>query len=245
MTVPFNSEGSELYVSLNGINLVVFDCPIGVTGLGFTASERESPCLNEVVGKSRPGKRKLNSFQVPFRLVAGSSTHRYMLSLSEPTVANKEIPYGIGWSDGTANLTIAATLVDAPRAGTPVGTVASAAVTAGGTGYTSAPVVAFTGGGGTGATAIAVLTGTVVTSIVVTEAGSGYTTVPTVALTGGAGTGATATATLSALLAPPTRTATVGSMFVSSVSFDFADGADVMGSFTAMPQSQRTWHKPL
>ena len=69
-------------------------------------------------------------------------------------------------------------------------------VSAGGTGYTSAPTVTFTGGGGTGATATATVSGGVVTAVTVTGVGSGYTSVPTIGFTGGAGSGATATATL-------------------------------------------------
>jgi len=76
-----------------------------------------------------------------------------------------------------------------------LGTVQSVAVTAGGTGYTSAPTVAFTGGGGTGATAVATVTGGVVTGIQVTNGGSGYTSNPTVLVTG-VGTGATAVANI-------------------------------------------------
>lgn len=68
----------------------------------------------------------------------------------------------------------------------------------GGTAYTSAPTVGFTGGGGTGAAATAnVNEWGAVTSYDVTNAGSGYTSAPTVGLTGGGGTGATATAVLS------------------------------------------------
>lgn len=74
------------------------------------------------------------------------------------------------------------------------GTVSSATVTAGGTGYTTAPTVAFTGGGGTGATATAAFAAGAVTTITITNGGSGYTSAPTVSLTGGGGTGATATA---------------------------------------------------
>ena len=71
-------------------------------------------------------------------------------------------------------------------------------VTAAGTGYTTTPAVAITGGSGSGATAVAVLssTGTVI-GINVTAAGTGYTSVPTVTLSGGGGSGGTATATLS------------------------------------------------
>lgn len=66
-----------------------------------------------------------------------------------------------------------------------------------GTFYTSAPDVAITGGGGTGATAHAVVENGVVTGIVIDNAGSGYTTNPTITIggvTSGGGSGATATA---------------------------------------------------
>ncbi|WP_166015781.1 MULTISPECIES: right-handed parallel beta-helix repeat-containing protein [Chelativorans] len=68
-------------------------------------------------------------------------------------------------------------------------------VSNGGSGYTSAPTVVITGGGGVGATATANLTGNAVTSITVTNPGSGYTSRSTIVLTGGGGTGATAYAT--------------------------------------------------
>lgn len=78
------------------------------------------------------------------------------------------------------------------------GSVQSIAITNNGTGYTSAPTVALTGGGGTGATATAVLgsgaTAGQVVAINVTAPGTGYTTAPTVALTGGQGSGAAAAA---------------------------------------------------
>jgi len=71
--------------------------------------------------------------------------------------------------------------------------LASITVTAGGSGYTSAPTVTLTGGGGAGATATAVVTGGVVTSITTTP-GSGYTSAPAVTFSGGGGSGAAATA---------------------------------------------------
>lgn len=74
--------------------------------------------------------------------------------------------------------------------------VARIDVTAGGSGYTSAPTVAITGGGGSSATATATISGGAVVSVTVTAAGSGFTSVPTVAFSGGAGSGATATAVL-------------------------------------------------
>ncbi|EDY80836.1 hypothetical protein VDG1235_453 [Verrucomicrobiia bacterium DG1235] len=65
-------------------------------------------------------------------------------------------------------------------------------VTNGGTGYTAAPTVSFGGGGGTGASATAVLSAGVST-ITVTDGGSGYASAPTVTITGD-GSGASATA---------------------------------------------------
>lgn len=77
--------------------------------------------------------------------------------------------------------------------------IAGVRVTAGGTGYTSAPTLAFSGGGGTGATATAGFASGAVNSITTTAAGSGYTSAPTVTVTGGAGSGATATAVISSV----------------------------------------------
>lgn len=76
--------------------------------------------------------------------------------------------------------------------------VATFNITAGGTGYSSNPTVTITGGGGSGAKAVAFITGNAVTSIVLTDPGSGYTSAPTVTISapGGPGTQATATATL-------------------------------------------------
>lgn len=81
----------------------------------------------------------------------------------------------------------AGTGVDAVTVGTP------------GSGYTSAPTVTFSGGGGTGAAGTAVVSGGAVTGVTITNHGTGYTSAPTVAFTGGGGTGAAATATIADL----------------------------------------------
>ncbi len=75
----------------------------------------------------------------------------------------------------------------------------SITVTAGGSGYTFAPTIRLIGGGGgTGAVAMAVVSGGVVRAINVTSSGAGYTAAPTVMIVpiGGRGRGATATAAL-------------------------------------------------
>jgi len=156
-----DSEGTELFLSLDGTTVLAFDCPTGLTGLGFTAAERESSCLNETISKSRPGKRKLSNFQVPFRLIAGSAAHQYLLNLAKEGEANLELPFAIGLSDGTADPTISSGAFVAP--GTP----------------------------------------------------PNYT-----------------------------RTFAIGTLFVGSVSVDATDGEDVLGTFTAMPQSLEWFFKP-
>ena len=63
-----------------------------------------------------------------------------------------------------------------------------------GSGYTSAPTVTFSGGGGSGAAATAHIAGGKVVRYTVTNRGSNYTSVPTVTVSGGGGSGARATA---------------------------------------------------
>ncbi|SVD34550.1 uncharacterized protein METZ01_LOCUS387404, partial [marine metagenome] len=70
-------------------------------------------------------------------------------------------------------------------------------VKGGGIGYTSAPTVAITGGGGAGASAVAVLnTAGEVGAVNVTSKGSGYTSAPSITFTGGSGSGAEADSTI-------------------------------------------------
>jgi hypothetical protein len=73
----------------------------------------------------------------------------------------------------------------------PSGRITGFTVSAGGTGYTSAPTV--TVAGGSGGTFTAVVTGGAVTGITVVNGGSGYTTSSAVTITGGGGSGAAAT----------------------------------------------------
>lgn len=60
------------------------------------------------------------------------------------------------------------------------GSVVTIAITNGGTGYTSTPTIALTGGGGTGASAVAGITAGAVTTITISNGGTGYTAAPAV-----------------------------------------------------------------
>ena len=66
------------------------------------------------------------------------------------------------------------------------GTVVSMSVTYAGTGYTVAPLVYLIGGGGTGATAVASVSGGIITGFTVTNGGSGYVRPPEIVIQGGA-----------------------------------------------------------
>jgi hypothetical protein len=70
----------------------------------------------------------------------------------------------------------------------------SVTISCGGSGYKSAPKVVFTGGGGSGASATAIVKNGAVTEVTMTSGGSGYTSAPTVSFEGGEGTGASASA---------------------------------------------------
>ena len=63
--------------------------------------------------------------------------------------------------------------------------VSSIALSSSGSGYLGEPVVEITGGGGTGATARAIMSGGQITSILITNPGTGYTSPPTISVSGG------------------------------------------------------------
>lgn len=62
------------------------------------------------------------------------------------------------------------------------GSIVAADLTAGGSGYLAAPAVSISGGGGSGATASAVIKDGIVTAIVITNSGVGYTSAPTITI---------------------------------------------------------------
>lgn len=108
-------------------------------------------------------------------------------------------------------------------------TVAGITVLAPGVGYTSAPTVAITGGGGTAATATATVSGGQLTGFTITAAGSGFTSTPTVTLTGG---GATTQAVVQAVLTATSINTTHGTIVggagyinTPTVSFSSLNGA--------------------
>jgi hypothetical protein len=102
------------------------------------------------------------------------------------------------------------------------GLVSGVTITNAGTGFTTAPTIGFTGGGGSGAAATATIdtSAGIVTSITVTNPGTGYTSAPTVTFTGGGGSAAAATA----LLGSPPVAATTNTVSASTGVVTMAKG---------------------
>lgn len=119
-----------------------------------------------------------------------------------------------------------------PFDNTDTGSVTAITVTAGGSGYTSAPAVTLAGGGGTGASATATITGPV-TSITINAGGSGYTSAPTVTFTGGGGSGATATATVEGGVVTGISVVNGGSGYTSAPGVSLSGGGGSGASATA------------
>jgi FtsP/CotA-like multicopper oxidase with cupredoxin domain len=117
----------------------------------------------------------------------------YTSSQEPPLVPEKDYPAPYGSATNTYSRIQDNAITFSPPN---VKTVGSATMTNAGSGYTSAPLVSFSGGGGTGAAGTANIGAGKVVAITITNGGANYTSAPTVGFTGGGGTGAAATATL-------------------------------------------------
>lgn len=201
-----DSDPNTPGIFLDCTNVIPYDsgfqgapAPVAVAAAALAAE-----CRGAVVATKLDGTR---------RILAGTQTDLYELTSTTWTNRSAAGSY-VGSSETRwsfcqfGDTTIASNLTDPMQSSVsggflPVGgPMSGVVVTAGGSGYTSAPAVTF-GGFGTGATATAVLTGAVVTSVNITAAGTGYSPSSTVIFTGGGGTGATATVT--AVAAPKAK----------------------------------------
>jgi len=109
-------------------------------------------------------------------LMAGTGTATFLQGLTAATIYSG----GAVIDDGGNAITIAQPLLAPTGNG-----VSSIPVATGGAGYLDTPIVTLTGGGGVGATAVAVIAGGAVTNITILSPGTGYTSAPTVTLFGG------------------------------------------------------------
>lgn len=113
------------------------------------------------------------------------------------------------------------------------GVISGVTITNAGSDYTSVPTIGFSGGGGSGAAATAVLTAKFVSSIAVTAGGSGYTSTPTVEISGGGGSGATATATVTGGAVTAITVTTTGTGYTSAPTVAIAGGGGTGATATA------------
>jgi len=109
------------------------------------------------------------------------------------------------------------------------GKIGSVTVTAAGNGYTTAPSVGFTGGGGSGAAGTAILN-LGVTSLMLTGSGAGYTSTPTVSFSGGGGTGAAATATVAGGAVISLTITSAGSGYTTAPTVAFTGGSPTISA---------------
>jgi len=185
---PSQLQRSGAFVSVGGTTLT--------TGTYLFCSQLSA--LQAVLQTSGSGNQtELNTMGTTF-FAQGSSVGAYVLELGAQTSGAAGIEALNTWVTGNPGNFYAYLLPAAWDNTSEV--VGSVIVSAGGTGYTTAPTVAFSGGGGgTGATATATVFNGAVTGVTITNPGSGYTAAPTVTFTG-AGTGATATSNLASEL---------------------------------------------
>jgi choline dehydrogenase-like flavoprotein len=98
------------------------------------------------------------------------ATDQFLTDPNSIFSAGASVPYGVVGATATATATIAG------------GAVTGITINNAGSGYTVAPVVTISGGGGTGAIFTANLTGGTISSFTQTAPGTGYTSVPTVSI---------------------------------------------------------------
>lgn len=231
------SQGTQIYAlvpPLSGIGpktVLAIECATAFSPGGSPADQIEDTCLEDTSRRYKKGLRTPGQASLTVNADPNNASHIRLHQLSE-TDGDTTIQWAVGWSDGKAAPTVAAS-----------GAVDTVTIGAGGTGYTTAPTVAFTGGGGTGATGTATVSGGAVTGVTITNPGSGYTSPPTIAFTG-AGTGATASAVIASgdsFDLPETRTWFVFEGYVSDFPFDFAANAVVSTAATIQRSGGSAW----
>lgn len=105
-----------------------------------------------------------------------------------------------------------------------------------GAGYASVPTITVSGGGGSGATAIATMSGGVITAVTPIANGTGYTSTPAVAVSGGgsAGVAATAVANLVGDQVGSVTITNAGGEYTSPVEVTFTGGGGIGAGATVL-----------
>ncbi|MBF8793612.1 phage tail protein [Pseudomonas monteilii] len=234
------AQGTQVYALVPStatptlFQVMEVECATAFNPGGNPSDQVEVTCLSDRVRKYLRGLRTPGQASLTLNADPRNASHVRLHQLSEDD-SIESIRWVVGWSDG----------IDiAPTVGVS-GELAAIELTSGGSGYTSAPTVAFSGGGGgTGAAATAIIGDGEVVGFTITNAGSGYTSTPTITLTGGSGTGAAASAVLGDgddFVLPPTRTWFLFDGYVSDFPFDFAANAAVTSTVTIQRSGGSAW----
>lgn len=102
------TQGTHLFMAYTGgsaAEVLKFNCPTGITGLGGARSQIPSTCLDEtedekfVAGLGTPG-----AVSVPFNFKPSQESHQVVLTTLKETGAEQR--WLIGFSDGTAAPTL-------------------------------------------------------------------------------------------------------------------------------------------
>ena len=127
--------------------------------------------INVLLGQRLKHNNNVYEVTLPGQLALPAPTHGSGI-ISNGTTALKYIG-----SIARATATVTAGEVTAINL---IGAVREVVITDGGLGYTSAPSVSFSGGGGSGATSSVIMMGTSVQTAVITNSGDNYTSVPSI-----------------------------------------------------------------
>ncbi len=140
---------------------------------------------------------------VPIMLAVSSKGILYSVNLTTNAVSiipGSYLPESFSAAPWNSSVILASDISNRLFVVTPIGYsfsggVGNIVMNSPGSGYTSAPAVIATGGGGSGLTANAYINSSGnITGVVIVNGGSGYTSAPTISFLGGGGSGATATA---------------------------------------------------
>lgn len=236
MSIP--TQGSDGFVLVksptNPAECVAMSlgCVTGIDPGTDTTDQIEDTCLKVRTNRTyKPGLTTPGQGSITLNADPKEASH---LALFELSKTKEIVSFAIGWSDG-------------PDSAVPgvaqVGGVFKAAVTNGGSGYTTAPTVAFTGGGGTGAAGTAIVKDGKVVGVNITAPGSGYTSTPTVEFTGG-GTGAAASAEIAErceFILPTNRTWLTFDGYVAGFPFNFSANSLVQSSVSLQRSGESFW----